>query len=174
MVSQAHSDIDQAEFVMVNLLSEEQVQSKVDGTVQSVKNSALIRLASLVKYIATNTRANEIISSLHINTAIEVWFENGHYAAGHRIVEYLNLPTGGLIYRCTATNLTLPSILSTFTLSPLHTHPTISYYELVDGFIAACSTIERVLYSTLDCLTDTTCLEQLRRYFPGLQQVRRW
>ena len=42
---------------------------------------------------------------------------------------------------------------------------------LIKGFYGACTPVEAILSSTLDCLYDTKCLELLSDYFPELNQV---
>ncbi|CAF4174600.1 unnamed protein product, partial [Adineta steineri] len=70
IVQQNRIDIDKNEFVTINLLCEEQVHIQVNTTVESLKNSASLRIISFLNYFRTNTQADYHISALNTNLLI--------------------------------------------------------------------------------------------------------
>lgn len=44
-------------------------------------------------------------------------------------------------------------------------------FAMVRGFFAACTPLEALLPSTLDCLHEVKCLMLLHEYFPALNKV---
>lgn len=98
----------------MNVLLEEQVQSKVNTTLQSVQNSLLTRLTSAVKYVLTNTRSNQIISSLHINMGVQIRSKSEEHFATSRMVPYYDATFEFPLHGCGKGNLTLLSMLGPF------------------------------------------------------------
>ncbi|CAF4168924.1 unnamed protein product, partial [Rotaria sp. Silwood2] len=71
-VSQNQINLGNNKFVTIYLLSELQVQSEVNATVQFFKNNASTQINSFVNYLRTIIQANYLVSALNTNLVIAI------------------------------------------------------------------------------------------------------
>ncbi|CAF4078323.1 unnamed protein product [Adineta steineri] len=176
IVQQNRIDIDKNEFVTINLLSEEQVHTQVNTTVEYFKNSASFRIISFLNYYRTNTQADYHISALNTNLLIiaSVFADSSDVKLWRSpITRYFGESPGGT---CEKDN---PMVTTTFVLYPREWFTIEMRQQLIQwhgftymqGFFAGCTPLEGLLESTLDCLYDIKCVELLIDYFPTLNQL---
>jgi len=78
-ISQNEFTIDNNEFVGIYLVSEGQVESEVNSTIESIKNSAFTQIISYLTYLRRNTQSNYFISALNTNALIQIVNNGSHY-----------------------------------------------------------------------------------------------
>ena len=178
-VSQNQIDLDTNKLFTINLLSKVQLQSQVNATVESFKNTMLTRFVSFLNYLRISIRANYLISALSTNllVAFSHDFENSFMFFE---LMYNSFSSNGDIYLsaysgCAGSNPTSPAIFSSsnqtsYTINFIWTKPERDS-TFVSGFFEGCTALEALLRSSLDCLYDTQCLELMVDYFPDLHQV---
>lgn len=168
------------ELITINLLSEDQVKSEINASVEMLKKSLFTRMISFIDYLRIVTQANYFISALNTNALITITNRSSEYHLDGHIVTYsikFFLDTvDELSFSCRSTNPISPaSFVSFFEDKIIYSHfewlkPTINS-TLVNGFFTACTPLEALLKSTLDCLYDIKCLHLLTQYFPNIQKV---
>ncbi|CAF1253647.1 unnamed protein product [Adineta steineri] len=174
IISQTETDIDNNELVTLYLLSHEQVQSQIDGTIDLLKKSASSQIITYLDYLKNTFQTNYLVSALNTNLIIKTI----------QVAESIRTRAYQVSYRFDYINYTLCSrkkIVADATLTQM-------IYELsdaesrssmkpkpnsttVNGFFTGCTPLEALLESTLDCLYQTECLQLLVDYFPIRQQI---
>ncbi|UJR18688.1 hypothetical protein I4U23_005595 [Adineta vaga] len=177
MVSQTEIEIDNYELITIDLLLKDQLQSKVNNTIESIKNSISIRLMLYIDYINTNTESNNFISSLNINTKILSKLEGNHYVAKKHAAIYYKFEKYEIL-ACANVNVFLPSVFYSTENFPNLTVPNsnlVNYLSgnisIITGFITTCTSFGSFLSSTFDCLHNKECIELLIKYFPSITQT---
>ncbi|CAF1201081.1 unnamed protein product [Adineta steineri] len=184
LVSQNLFDLDNNEFINNYLLSQKQVEDKVNGTIEFFKNSASSRIISFLNYVRTTNQADYLISALNTNYLIA----NTNF----KIIQTMD-PTNKLIsgetkYSDKSNDASLneqsmgcSNKNPATTVSFSETSHVEKYYDrstwtrprpnatLVSGFYTACTPLEAILQSTLDCLYTVECL----RLYGGLTIILR-
>lgn len=165
------------ELITLHLHSELQIQSEINARVEMLKKSSSTKILSFIDYLRIVTRANYFISALNTNAFIGIY--GGSSFIGYTVIYELqwhlnssnehNLP-------CSNTNPISPASLVLFIEKPVSFSHHLWYKPLknstlVNGFFTACTPLEALLKSTLDCLYDTKCLQLLTQYFPNIQKV---
>ncbi|CAF3734762.1 unnamed protein product [Adineta steineri] len=186
IASQNLLDLDNNEFINNYLLSQEQVEDKVNGTTEFFKNSASSRIFSFLNYLRTTTRADYLISALNTNYLIannpRIVDESqpfmGMLLSGETKYsdQSSDASTNGESMGCSNTNPTTTVSFSDIShLERYHYHSEWTRPQrnatLVNGFFTACTPLEAILKSTLDCLYNATCLQLLTRHFPAMNRV---
>jgi hypothetical protein len=153
-----------------------QLQSQVNATVNSFKNSMLTRFVSFLNYLRISIRANFLVSALETNLLVTFWEDPTNSFVLFEIL-YNSVVANYASYSlgCGGSNPTSPAIFSSLNetsdfINLLWTLPEPNS-TFVSGFFAACTALEALLQSSLDCLYDTKCLELMVDYFPALNQV---
>ncbi|UJR38718.1 hypothetical protein I4U23_031383 [Adineta vaga] len=184
-VSQTEEDFDNDEFITINLLHQEQVQSEVNVSMNTIKSSISTQMISFLNYIRVYVRTNFIASALNTNLMFSTYVPYVQY----QITQYI-------IYQLQAQYTPDMSIYSTSVdtmmcgsrnpITPTGFFPernTTKVFELagwadpepnstlVKGFFTACTSLEALLPSTLDCLYNIKCIHLLINYFPSLNQL---
>ncbi|CAF1594895.1 unnamed protein product, partial [Adineta steineri] len=72
IISQTESDIDNNELVTLYLLSEEQTQMQIDGTIGLLKNSASSQMITYLDYLRHTIQTNYLVSALNTNLIITI------------------------------------------------------------------------------------------------------
>ncbi|CAF4541857.1 unnamed protein product [Rotaria sp. Silwood2] len=179
-VFQNQINLDNNEFVTIYLLSELQVQSEVNATVQFFKNSASTRINSFVNYLRTITQANYLVSALNTNLVVEIsGIETVYLAMGIEIIYYEDNGGGYVLEYMQSCGNGNPTSRAIFDESSNNSKrfyyiswsDPMSNSTFVNGFFAGCTPFEALLRSKLDCLYDIKCLQLLINYFPALKQV---
>ncbi|UJR18428.1 hypothetical protein I4U23_005333 [Adineta vaga] len=181
VISQRLEDLYHDEFIYNDLLLETQVQQKVNATVEFFKNNASSQITLFLNYLRTTIQANVLISALNTN----LLFMLDKYIVGDtkfhsNEISYTEKKFDGstteVILGCSNSNPTsLVGFLSIFNDSQYKirqkwTKPS-SNESLVNGFYTACTPLEAILQSTLDCLYDMKCLELLSIKFPNINRT---
>ncbi|CAF0999622.1 unnamed protein product [Adineta steineri] len=175
MISEIENDVGNNDFITTYLLTDTQIQFEVNSTTESFKNSASARIVKFLNYLRTTARGNYLVSALNTNLIVGIFFSSdmGFYTVASQII--YNSTTGDSL-TCNSDNPT-----SAATLNPLLNDSVplerIKIFEsmpnsaIVSGFFAACTPLEALLQSTLDCLYEIKCLQLLSGYFPALNHV---
>ena len=173
-------DNDNEQLTTIYLLTEEQVQSNVNATIETFRTSLSIQMVSFLNYLRIIMQANFFISALSTNVAIAWVFSAQQYTIDGFPITYdpatIIGSVNGKAILCSDSNPISPaSFLSLVNTSDLQSHalwyPPNDNSTLIDGFYAACTPLEALLASTLDCLYDIGCLHLLVDHFPSLNQV---
>lgn len=179
-VSETQNHLANNEFVSVYLVSEVQIQSEVNATIETFKRQLSNRIISFLNYLRIVARANFFITALNTNAVMILSNTEFQFSViGFQVVydpatiynsiDAENLP-------CSIANPTSPAGFFSFlnnTSIFAHTEwykPTLNS-TLVNGFFVGCTPLEALLQSTLDCLYDVQCLQLLTEYFSALKQV---
>lgn len=191
-IIQNENDVNNHELITIYLLSEKQVQSEVNTTVENLKSSASVRINSFMDYLRTTNRASFFISALNTNFMIgvvciffclffSIFFINkteewdssiiitGYETAYLELHDYYSTAI-----ECSHENPTTEAIftsLSEFNSVDTYWYTPFTAVPIVNGFFAACTPLEGLLQSTLDCLYDIQCISLLINYFPNINEV---
>lgn len=147
-----------------------------------MKNSLSTEIVSFLNYIRVYVRGNFLASALNTNLVLGTYFYRNQYAVYQLQTQFT--PDTTIFIRTTETmlcgtqNPISPATFSSksgvqgiFTFS-VWSQPSANS-TVADGFLSACTPLEAVLRSTLDCLYDIQCIQLLMHYFPALNRVRR-
>ncbi|CAF0862711.1 unnamed protein product [Adineta steineri] len=174
VISQTLTDIDHNEFVSLYLLSEEQIRIEIDGKIEYLKNSAASRMITFLNYLRNTSNTHYFVSALNTNFIIETSIaSNGFSIFFAHEVHMFDVPyepnCGGTVLKIDATfsPQSYESIdhSNRYVISPMPNSSTVT------GFFAACTPVEAILESTLDCLYEVECLHLLLNYFPNLTTI---
>ncbi|UJR19141.1 hypothetical protein I4U23_022271 [Adineta vaga] len=181
-IFQANVNLDNSELVSVELLPEDEVQTKVDGSVSLIRNSIPIQINLLLDFLQISTRSNSLVSALNTNAYVSVWTLGTKYAdlSPTWYVDKNAPRDSGDFSPCHIVNSTVPSgfywIVNGASVSLRYYWPEKPFFfepdllALVPGFFAGCTPLDGILQSTFDCLYDLTCLQLLADYFPNLNR----
>ncbi|CAF1328222.1 unnamed protein product [Adineta steineri] len=164
--------------------SSQQVEDKVNGTIEFFKTSASSRIISFLNYVRTTTQADYLISALNTNYLIA----NTNYKIIQSMDPTYKLISGETKYSDSSNDASLneqsmgcSNKNPTTTVSFSETSDVEKYYDrstwtrpgpnatVVNGFFTACTPLEAILQSTLDCLYTVECL----RLYGGLTIILR-
>ncbi|CAF3974147.1 unnamed protein product [Adineta steineri] len=167
--------------------SSQQVEDKVNGTIEFFKTSASSRIISFLNYVRTTTQADYLISALNTNYLIA----NTNYKIIQSMDPTYKLISGETKYSDSSNDASLneqsmgcSNKNPTTTVSFSETSDVEKYYDrstwtrpgpnatVVNGFFTACTPLEAILQSTLDCLYTVECLRFLMNYFPAISQMQ--
>ncbi|CAF1319758.1 unnamed protein product [Adineta ricciae] len=179
-ISQNEIDLSNTEFLSINLLSDREVQSQVNTTIELFINSISIRIISILNYLKIITQANFFVSALNTNSIISVYNSGSGYSIyliptvfSDNYNDYYGIDYHSVL--CVNGN---PLSQTGFfshkgpgTLYRLIWTPPESNSTLANGFFAGCTPLAGILHSTLDCLYDIECIELWSKYFPDLNQI---
>lgn len=178
LISQNEIDLNNTKFVSTYLLPEYKIRLQVNATAELFKSSLSTRVVSLISYLRFVIRANNFISSLNTN-ALFFWLNYIDpqlviYFQAYNPTDSINI--FDLSQSCISENPTSPiAFFSLLDDSFSQNRFTWSRYPpnstLVNGFYAACTPLEGLLKSTLDCLYEIDCLQLLSNFFPSINQV---
>ncbi|CAF1410645.1 unnamed protein product [Adineta steineri] len=173
MISHIENDVGNSNFITTYLLTDTQIEFEVNSTTESFKNSASARIVMFLSYLRTTIRGNYLVSALNTNLIAEI-------PTDWNRIDITGFSVG---YRCTSGDVSCnrDNPTSAATLNPLlndyMTRERIQTFEsmpnstIVNGFFAACTPLEALLQSTLDCLYEIECLHLLSDYFPVLNHM---
>ncbi|CAF3664549.1 unnamed protein product [Adineta steineri] len=173
VISQTLTDIDHNELISLYLLSDKQFQIEINGTIEYLKNSAATRIITFLNYLRNISNAHYFISSLNTNFIIEpdsrpntlssfmankVMYKNRSDETCADLIRTINATLSPLPYQLNEHD-------RRYRMEPM------SNSSNVTGFFAACTPLQAVLESTLDCLYEVECLYLLLKYFPNLKTI---
>ncbi|CAF1408051.1 unnamed protein product [Adineta ricciae] len=178
--SQKLMDLDHNQFVYRDVLHENQVRSKVDGTIEFFKSNTSIQIITFFNYLRTTMQTNFLMSALNTNLLFLVDYEDRAYRFYTSEISYsksrLESSTAQVVMDCSNTNPTSAvgffSIFnnSQYQIRMIWSSPQ-SNQPLVHGFFTGCTSLEAILQSTLDCLYSMECLKLLATKFPGINRT---
>ncbi|UJR17612.1 hypothetical protein I4U23_004508 [Adineta vaga] len=175
IISQIQADVDNTEFVTINLLPKMQIQLEIDNTIEFQKNNALGRMISFLNYWRTTIEENYVVSALGTNWIITTWF-SGNIPFAPIAFQTQYLDENENIVSCGYNNPRIAALLPP--LSDDSRDPTlllaaepIPNSTVVKGFFIKCTPLEALFESTLDCLYESECLQLFFDYFPNLNKT---
>ncbi|UJR07421.1 hypothetical protein I4U23_011707, partial [Adineta vaga] len=174
-IFQIQTDINNINFISIELQSEAQVQLGVDGFIDIQKNNAFDRIKSFLNYLNTTIQGNLLASALGTNWIVGIRYEtqNIFYPYPSIVAYTFNYSS---MQKCGENNFVAPATLNSLLVGPTDYNPRIMIIgvlnsAIVNGFFTACTPLEAILESTLHCLYETECIQLLLNYFPKLNQM---
>ncbi|CAF1144697.1 unnamed protein product [Adineta steineri] len=178
IVFQNKNDLSNNELVTSDLLPDFRIHSKVNDTVQFFKNGASTRIIAFINYVRATIRANYLVSALNTNFLIEARNSSDGYKLLRTEVFIKNSSANFSRSEFIGCSTKTPTAaVSLFPLpiaqnySDMALYQPSAYTNLANGFFAACTPLEALLQSTLDCLYSIECVELLKNYFPAIALV---
>ncbi|CAF4098156.1 unnamed protein product, partial [Adineta steineri] len=170
------------------LLSEDQVRSQILANIDLIKSSIPAQIESIVKLLQITTQSNSLVSALNTNAYVVTGLSDAQtpFINPYSTHFYNENSSYQLNYFGQTCNLVSGIAFSGFYSLSLYDS---TYYHLqwplyypylpnkimpnvtVDGFFSACTPLDGLLVSTLDCLYSKTCLKNFADYFPDLNQT---
>ena len=178
------NDVNNSEIFSFSILSEEVLGKEVNLTLEKLKMREIDRMNAFLNYLRVNMRSNYLISALNTNFIIGTLNNGGKYQIHARQISHgdtnalFNFTERGcgeenphdksLFF----TTIDILDIMSHLLWASVK-HPLVSIEDgfYSSGFYAACTPLEAILRSTLDCLYQMKCLQVLNKYFPKLSEV---
>ncbi|CAF1172455.1 unnamed protein product [Adineta steineri] len=174
-IFQIENDVGNNDFITTYLLTDTQIHFEVNSTTESFKNSASARIIMFLNYLRTTVRENYLVSALNTNliTGISSNSNNMIHVAAFPV--YYKSASGNSV-SCNQGNPTSAATLNpllngSLTVNRIPRFESMPNSTIVSGFFAACTPLEALLQSTLDCLYENECLELLSDYFPALNHM---
>ena len=175
-------DLNQRQFVSIQLASEDDVRSQVIELDKLSRSSANVQINSFITFLQMIFQANLLVSALNTNMHYH-WISetNGIDKFYNMQTSYVQLDNYREIIRtikCSEKTHITPSgfYSETYDLYEFITgywpeYP--PFYEvnalaMVDGFFGSCTSFDAILASNLTCLYNVECLKRLSDYFPNL------
>ena len=102
-------DLDNNQFVTIELLAEDQVRSVINGVIDQVNDSIRVQMISSLKFLQITTKSNALVSGLNTDSMAYVYSVESSYATFFewRRFEFSLLPT------CEMANVVAPQLVST-------------------------------------------------------------
>ncbi|UJR19493.1 hypothetical protein I4U23_022622 [Adineta vaga] len=175
MISQIEIDVNNTEFITINLLSSKQIQMQIDNTIDFEKSNAFDRMISFLNYWRTTSDGNYLVSALGTNWRIATIISDGvSIGAVGSPTEFID--QNGALLRCGTDNPIISAVLPPLSndsrdLLTLVLFTSIPNSTIVKGFFMGCTPLDALLASTLDCLYEIECIQMLWNYFPNLTQT---
>ncbi|CAF3959134.1 unnamed protein product, partial [Adineta steineri] len=187
-VFESLTDLMNEQLVTVQLLSEDQVRSQILANIDLIKSSIPAQIESIVKLLQITTQSNSIVSALNTNAYVVTDLSNAQIPYIHPYsTQFYNENSSYQLNFFGQTCNVVSGIafsgfysLSMYDSTNNHLQWPLYYPYLpnkiipnvtVDGFFSACTPLDGLLVSTLDCLYSKTCLKNFADYFPDLNQT---
>ena len=171
-VTQATTDLGNDQLITVELLTDDQVQSQVNGTVELIRENMHIQVISALRYLQAVTRSNGFVSALNTDSVIRANYYSGVYDVSP-LRQTLN--THMELESCNVGDYIFPAgfFFGSYEsgAQPYVNNSIGDAYAAVSGFFGGCRPLDALLGGTLDCLYDDQCLEPFQYFFPALNQV---
>ncbi|CAF1209410.1 unnamed protein product [Adineta ricciae] len=175
IVTALQNSVNNTELVTINLLSRRQTQLEIYNSIESQKNKAFSRMTSFLNYWRTTIERNYLASAFGTNWGVYTYSnDESPFSIGYQTVYYgensFTISCGQSSDSVITAVLPLPSNDSS-DFDPIFTTMPMSNVTNVKGFFLACTPLDALLASTLDCLYDFACLQLLFYYFQNLNQT---
>ncbi|UJR18380.1 hypothetical protein I4U23_005284, partial [Adineta vaga] len=176
--TQTETNINNTEFVTLELLSELQVKDEVISIVEIQKNNAYGRIISYLSFLKTTIKAHFFITALSTNWVVGVDCDDDYRPLKSEIPSYY---PGDLTFpqMCGADNFVFEAFVGLDLREPTKYNGRYGFVKLeeykrnvVKGFFAACTPLEAIYESTLECLYEMQCIQLVMKYFPKLNQIK--
>ena len=132
-------------------------------------------MISFMNYWRTTIQRNFLVSALGTNWEIYQWYTTSPPTlAGSEAIYFIESLL--LSKKCGVDSFVVPAFLPSPSNDSEYVGQRWSFmnnYVSVHGFFAACTPLDALLQSTMDCLYESECMQWLLNYFPNLNQVRR-
>ena len=174
LVNLNRKDLENHQLVSPEALPQATVQGEVDATSEFYKSAGSTRITGFLNYLQTVTHANFLVSALNTNILIMKEFNGTEFSltTASTVFSYDD------VFSMKACDNTRPFGRAYFQM-PLNETETGYHFDWhendtfprVRGFYGACTSVEAILLSSLDCLYDIECLHLLDSFFPALSRV---
>ena len=178
--------MDNQQLITFQLLEEDQIRSQILASIDLIKNSMPTQVDITVNFLQITTRSNFLISALNTNVYVEEIVADDQVSTiGTGSTQFFNenntYDVNNIEQTCAMISPTVPAGFYSLSLydssynhfiwpqSPPDFIPIAN--TTVDGFFGGCTPLDALLVSTLDCLYNTTCLQNFADYFPNLNQA---
>ncbi|CAF4220742.1 unnamed protein product [Adineta steineri] len=174
-VFHVENDVGHNDFITTYLLTNTQIQFEVNSTTESFKNSTSARIIMFLNYLRTTVRENYLVSALNTNFIIDIstdfntWFDTKVFSVRCNFTSG-DISSANRDNSASAATLN-PLLNDSMTSERLRVFESMPNSTIVSGFFAACTPLEALLQSTLDCLYEIKCVQLLSDYFPALNHV---
>ncbi|CAF4079112.1 unnamed protein product, partial [Adineta steineri] len=180
-INQYVNDLKKEEILSFSILSNETLQKEVNSSLEKLKTRETGRMNTFLNYSRINMRSNYLISALNTNliigtvkngTKYKIHATSVHYTKSDKNLFYHRILCGDenphdKSYFLTMINATRDrDYILWFPFYDSHVPKEDGFYS--SGFYAACTPLEAILLSTLDCLYQMKCLQVLNKYFPNI------
>lgn len=169
----------------VELLQEEDVQSQVQTSVRLIQTAAALQVRSMVNFLQAIARSNTLISALNTNALVTLSNNLNTYRLKVQSNTFQNF-LNGTAEDSYGTSCAYQTAIFPAAFFSISNPQDINYYRsftaditldvlntsvIVNGFFVACTALDALLSSTLDCLYQAQCLNTLAEFYPKLKQV---
>ncbi|CAF1032157.1 unnamed protein product [Adineta steineri] len=174
-IFQIENDVGNNDFVTTYLLNDTRIHFEVNSTTESFKNSASARIIMFLNYLRTTVRENYLVSALNTNLITGISSNSNNMIHVATFLVYYKSASGNSV-SCNQGNPTSAATLNpllngSLTVNRIPRFESMPNSTIVSGFFAACTPLEALLQSTLDCLYENECLQLLSDYFPALNHM---
>ncbi|UJR06899.1 hypothetical protein I4U23_011189 [Adineta vaga] len=178
IVNQNQIDLYNQSLVSINLLSKINVETQVNVSVVFYKTSQSIRINSFLNYFLTVIRTNVLVSALNTNLLHYFDKEDSQAHSKNDLIVVTTMFLDGYDYRHKFCGVKHPIGRAQFqNLSDRSRSK--DHYEWIEdstapkitGFYGACTPLEALLPSTLECLYNIECLYLLEHYIPAIKKM---
>ncbi|UJR19296.1 hypothetical protein I4U23_022425 [Adineta vaga] len=179
IISQIQTDINNTDFLTINLLPKIAIQLEIDGTIESQKNDAFGRMISFFNYWKITIKRNNLISALGTNYLMVVDYSSDVPEIYGVSASYISTTPFVLDACDVSSSGNDPINAAILSPQPMNLSDVVVQIfaeprpdsTIVNGFFVACTVFDALLASTLDCLYESECIQLLENYFPNLEQT---
>ncbi|CAF1085585.1 unnamed protein product [Adineta steineri] len=170
-VSQGIVEIGNNQLITIQFTPEDQIQSQVNATIESVMNNLYVQINSTLQFLQIITRSNHFFPANKLDYFGYLYPNDDGYEILDRTPDYCIFAGSSNI-----DNYTYPAVLVSVDYfdSDYYSNPDYAYDDNttgVSGFWQACYQLDAIFKSTLDCLYDANCLALLVDCFPSLNDT---
>ncbi|CAF1238357.1 unnamed protein product [Adineta ricciae] len=174
-IDQIQNDINNTDFVSIELICEAEVHRQVNDLVD-FRKSHFSRLAmSFLNYWNTISQEHYLVSALGTNWITEIVDNFAPKLVIRGMYVGISIEKG-ISRPCSKANSVIPATFAPpskvrFPFERRSVMEPMPNSKLIKGFFAGCTPLEALLESTLDCLYDHKCIQLLLHAFPKLNQL---
>ncbi|CAF1446389.1 unnamed protein product [Adineta ricciae] len=174
-IVQIQNDINNTDFVSIEVIYETEVHRQVKDLVDFRKNQLFHQAMSFLNYWKTISQEHYLVSALGTNWIVQIVdiFAPEFVIGGMNVQTYTK---AGKSRPCSKVNSLIPATIAPPSKVPIRFErrsemERMPNSEFIKGFFAGCTPLEALLESTLDCIYDHKCIQLLLHAFPKLNQL---
>ncbi|CAF1531152.1 unnamed protein product [Adineta ricciae] len=174
-IDQIQNDINNTDFVSIEVIYETEVHRQVKDLVDFRKNYLSHQAMSFLKYWNTTSQEHCLVSAVGTNWITEIVDNFGPKFVIRGML--VGTPAEKNILRfCCEANSVIPATIAPpskvrFPSDRRSVMIPMPNSKPIKGFLAGCTPLQALLGSTLDCLCDHKCIQLLLHAFPKLNQL---